>query len=220
MTKNVVLLTSLLFTGVVHSVQAQPFRVGDYVEANYGNQWIPCRVITPLQNNAYGVSCGIYDLTPMAVPQSIRARTPTAEDKRVEAETAAALARQPRPGNSLGAKYGTREPKACATRTAPAKGALSADQARQYFICDAEHESTSHLFLVTNVKVQVAPASHPASRSILGGDLDPSQPIWDIRGSFTQYQCSQAATWDNAYSRTHNCTMNDMPTATDRKSVV
>src|ERR1039458_10641412 len=87
MTKNVVLLTSLLFTGVVHSVQAQPFKVGDYVEANYGNQWIPCRVITALQNNAYGVSCGIYDLTPMAVPQSIRARTPRSEEHTSELQS-------------------------------------------------------------------------------------------------------------------------------------
>ena len=215
MTKNVVLLTSLLFTGVVHSVQAQPFRVGDYVEANYGNQWIPCRVITPLQNNGYGVSCGIYDLTPMAVPQSIRARTPTAEDKRVEAETAAALAHLPRPGNGPGAQYGTREPTTCATRTAPAKGAPSADQARQYVICDSESVYGSSLFLVTSVKVQVAPVSHPPNQLVkqMRGDIDPSQPVWDIRGSFTQYQCSQTGPSQNPFARTHNCSVSDLPAA-------
>ena len=214
MTKNVVLLTAVLLTALVQSVQAQPFKVGDYVDSQFGGKWIPCTVSRPLQGNGYGVSCGANDYRVAASPQNIRARAATAEDKRVEAETAAALARQPRPGNSLGAKYGTREPKTCAIRTAPPKGAPSADQARQYFICDAEHELSSHLFLVANVKVQVAPASHPASRSILGGDLDPTQPIWDISGSFTQYQCSQAAPSDNAYSRTHNCSLNDMPTAT------
>src|ERR1039458_4091545 len=59
------------------------------------------------------------------------------------------------------------------------------------------------------------PLPHPnLAVSILGGDLDPTQPIWDIQGSFTQYQCSQAGPSDNAYARTHNCSTNDMPTAT------
>ena len=123
----------------------------------------------------------------------------------------------PRPGNGLGAKYGTREPKSCAARTAPAKGAPSPEQARQYFICDAEHEFGSSLFLVANVKVQVAPVAHPPNqtiREINASDLDPSQPVWDIRGSLTQYQCSQTASWDNPYARTHNCTVEDHPTAT------
>ena len=37
----------------------------------------------------------------------------------MEAETAAALKRLPRPGNGLGAKYRTREPKVCETRVDP-----------------------------------------------------------------------------------------------------
>src|ERR1035441_6219158 len=113
MTKNVVLLTAVLLTALVQSVQAQPFKVGDYVDSQFGGKWIPCTVSRPLQGNGYGVSCGANDYRVAASPQNIRARAATAEDKRVEAETAAALARQPRPGNSLGAKYGTREPKTC-----------------------------------------------------------------------------------------------------------
>jgi small-conductance mechanosensitive channel len=34
LTKNVVLLTLVLFTGVAQSLQAQTFKVGDYVEYN------------------------------------------------------------------------------------------------------------------------------------------------------------------------------------------
>jgi hypothetical protein len=211
MTKSVALSAFLLFTAMAQSLQAQTFKVGDYVDGQIG-AWIPCTVTQPLKNNGYGISCGATNY--IVSPEHIRARAATAAEQKVNAETAAALAHLPRPSNSLGAKYGTREPATCPGRTAPLKGAPSADQATQYFICDAEHELSSHLFLVTNVKVQVAPASHPASRSILGGDLDPTQPIWDIHGSFMQYQCSQAATWDNAFARTHNCSTNDMPTAT------
>src|ERR1035441_11074065 len=86
------------------------------------------KVSKPMVRTQYGVDCGMVRAY---VPASgMRAPAASAEDKRVEAETAAALARQPRPGPSLGAKYGTREPVTCANRTAPAKGAPSPEQVR------------------------------------------------------------------------------------------
>ena len=116
----------------------------------------------------------------------------------------------------MGAGYGTREPTTCATRTVPTHGAPSAEQARQYFICDAERRLAINLSLVTNVKVQVAAVAHPVAQVMIlktaVPDIDPNQPVWDIRGSFTQYQCSRTASWENAFARTHNCTVTDMPT--------
>ena len=91
-------------------------------------------------------------------------------------------------------------------------------QARQYVICDQESADPRSISLVTSLRVQVASAplvrnqllavTHPA-------DLDPNQPVWNIRGSFTQYQCAQFAsmTTMNAYSHTHNCTATDLPEA-------
>jgi hypothetical protein len=223
MTKKLVMLSIvLLFTGVVHSLQAQTFKVGDYVDVLPGGSiWEHCMVTRPLDRvSTYGVSCGATDYNIGTSPREIRASAATAEDKRVEAETAAALARQPK-GNSVGAPYGTRDPKTCSNRTAPAHGAPSADQTKQYFICDQERADPRVISLVTNVKVQVASApllrdqlravTHPA-------DLDFNQPVWNIRGSFTQYQCAQFTSMlsqhANAYGRAHNCNATDMPTAT------
>src|SRR5690348_10104578 len=41
---------------------------------------------------------------------------------------------------NVGAKYGARNPRTCATRTAPASGPISAAQARAYFICASFHD--------------------------------------------------------------------------------
>jgi hypothetical protein len=217
MTKNVVLLTSLLFTGVVHSVQAQTFKVGDYVDVNTGGAWAPCTVSQTVlysgKVGGYMAFCGPNEVGTFALTD-VRARAATAEDKRVEAETAAALARQPK-GNSVGAQYGTRDPATCANRTAPTKGAPSAEQARQYFICDHEGDAQTFLSLIANVKVQVAPVSHPPDpRASYATAPDLNQPAWDIRGSFTQYSCYKLSTMSNAFGRTHNCSVTDMPTAT------
>jgi len=218
-----VLSTVLLFTGLAHSLQAKTFKVGDYVEAktvgNATDVWEPCTVSRPMVRNQYRLDCG-----PIGVflePRFIRLRAATAEDKRVEAETAEALARQPRPGNSLGAKYGTREPVTCANRTTPAKGPPSPEQARQYFICEQEGDGITFINLIANVKLQVAPASHPPNPGASYPTApDLNQPAWDIRGSFTKYECTKppkaVPTLDTVtdFARTHTCTAVDELTAT------
>lgn len=214
--KIVLLFAFLFFTFAAQPPQDAGFKVGDYVDSKFGSTWTPCIVSSPLEHGGYGISCGPTDFRQVNNPDSIRARTPTVDDLKMAAETTAGLARLPRAGSGVGANYGTREPAACASRTAPPHGAPSAAQARQYMICDAEHVYTTSLFLVTNVKVQVAPISHPANEFIknaLAGDLDSREPIWDIRGSFTQFQCGKPASWDNAFARTHNCRQLEQPTA-------
>jgi hypothetical protein len=218
--------------------QARAFKVGDYVEGRFAGQWIPCQV-KDLQLYGAGGRCaplsatcstvGAYIVTCVAIAPNgaedftmslgdVRARAATPEDKRVAAETSAALARQPR-GNSLGAKYGTREPRTCASRTVPAHGAPSAEQARQYVICELERgDGANPLSLVTNVKVQVASVSHEPNqftKEITSARIDPREPIWDIRGSFTSYLCKSlgSLTASNDIARTHNCSVSDHPNA-------
>ena len=55
-----------------------------------------------------------------------------------------------------GAKYGARDPRTCSSRKAPASGSLSADQAKQYFICLSEGEGDDLLYVVSQVRVEVA----------------------------------------------------------------
>lgn len=218
---------------------AHTFRVGDYVDAQYAGQWLPGQV-KELQYYGAGGRCsppsatcstvGAYIVTFVIIPSNgpqdltlsltdVRARVATVEDKRVAVETAAALARQPH-GNTLGAKYGTRDPRTCSSRTAPAHGAPSAEQARQYVICELEQgDGAGPLSLVTNVKVQVASVSHAPNqfvKEITTARIDPREPIWDLRGSFTSYHCKSlgSLTASNDFARTHNCSMSDQPSAT------
>ena len=246
MLKKLTLVTLLLTVAMTISLQAQTlfsgapaFKVGDYVEVQAFSQWIPGRIAKLVLYGPGGqceppsATCKnvggyivTYIVNPTSGPQDsmaavtdVRARAATAADTQVASETAAALARQPR-GNTVGAKYGTRDPRTCGDRTAPAKGAPSAAQATQYVICELEQGDGSHpMNLVTNVKVQVASVSHPPNqlvREITAATIDPSQPIWDIRGSFTIYRCFALATLSapNDFARTHNCWQIDQTTAT------
>jgi len=231
MTKSVALVAFLLSTGALHSLNAQPFKAGDHVEAHLFDQWLPCTVFQPVANylvpnsglRGYTVTCVI---NAASGPQEqfvgladIRARAATAEDKKQETETAAALARQPR-GNGVGAKYGARDPRTCSSRTAPAHGAPSAEQARQYVICELEQgDGRSPLLLVTNVKVQVAAVSHPPNQFVqesAAATIDPREPVWDLRGSFTSYRCDSLSSLmaGNDFARTHNCWVIEQPVAT------
>jgi hypothetical protein len=217
---------------------AQTFKAGDSVEIQVYSQWLPGKVKEPVyyavgpcgapsptcsRVGAYIVTCTVIATNgPEEVTVAltdIRARAATADDKKTDAETTAALARQPK-GNSIGAKYGTREPRSCADRTAPAHGAPSAAQATQYFICELEQgNGKDPLSLVTNAKVQVATVSHPPNlmtKELTAGNIDPREPIWDIRGSFTSYRCFALSSLiaSNDFARTHNCWVSEQPTAT------
>lgn len=228
MTKSLAFLTIVWLTGAVQSVGAQTFKAGDLVEAYLFDQWLPCKVVRPVVYGAAGIRAYTVTCTinPTSGPQEsdvaltgIRARAATAEDRSVAAETAAALARQPK-GTTVGAKYGTRDPRTCGDRTAPAHGAPSAEQARQYVICELEQGDGSRpLSLVTNLQVQVAAVSHPPNqlvKEIGAATMDPREPIWDIRGSFTIYRCYALASLvaQNDFARTHNCWVSEQPKAT------
>jgi hypothetical protein len=232
MTKHAAFLTMMLLLLGAQFARAQPFKTGDFVEAHMFDQWLPCKVFKPELNwlvpgstdiRSYIVTCTVNASSgphEFSVPVTdVRARKATAEDNRVAAETAAAAARQPK-GNSVGAKYGARDPRGCATRTAPAHGPPSAEQARQYTICEMENGDGIHpLDLITNLKVQVAPIPHPPNQLLsefTASDRDPREPIWDIRGSYTGYRCFALSTLvaGNDFARTHNCWVTEQPAAT------
>ncbi len=138
---SVLVLSFMFLTGMAQPSQAASIKVGDHVDVQMFSQWLPCTVKDTVlysgKVGAYLVTCtviasnGPQDFT--VALADVRPRVATAEDKKVEAETAAALERQPK-GNSIGAKYGTREPRPCGSRTAPTHGSPSAEQAKHYVI--------------------------------------------------------------------------------------
>src|SRR5450756_1003582 len=94
----------------------------------------------------------------------------------------------------VGAKYGSRDPRVCPTRTEPVNGPISAAQATMYFICATEKEMRygahpNQLYLVDEVKLKVeeslpyktASLTFPSLRMI-GNDR--SQQVYRIEGSY------------------------------------
>jgi hypothetical protein len=98
----------------------------------------------------------------------------------------------------IGAKYGARDPMTCDSRKQPVHGAPSAEQAKMYFLCDAEHENVravemaNSLVLYSEVQLEVAPTPRPFNpRTDWMRDIDPKRPVYNVRGSFAKYQCSR-----------------------------
>lgn len=97
-------------------------------------------------------------------------------------------------------EYGTtRRPRTCPSRVEPRTGAISVEQAKMYFMCGREKETdfygrlaTNYLMLVSDLTIQVAPKPRPFNFSTDGRYLgiDTELPVYDIRGSFTTYFCS------------------------------
>ena len=119
---------------------------------------------------------------------------------------------------SVGAKYGSREPRTCASMKLPAKGVLSAEQARQYFQCNREGIQSYMLYLWEDVKVEIGKGT--PYRDLPGmsrpGNGDPDGLVYQIRGSFKKYQCSaqinSPLTGTNNFGK--NCSIYNEPKAT------
>lgn len=110
------------------------------------------------------------------------------------------------PHPEVGALYGSVPAYACPSKTAPANGAISADIARQYFICETDSWSKGQpLFLVTNVRIEVG---KPLSNyQHMAEDADLNSPPYPIRGSFDEYMCAPLAGSDGVALLPHNCTV-------------
>ncbi len=191
---------------------AGTFKVGDSVEIRSASKWIPCTVSSPLYAGGYDVQCGPLDLRAGAGAEHIRAHAATAAEKGTQQETKAAMANRPM-GNGIGAQYGTREPATCANRGGP----LTVATARQYFICDAEGEKAGYMYLVTDVTIQLAHSrAFNWNQDSAGTGIDPSQPVYDVRGSYNKYLCTKPEPIDNVFSQTHNCALYDEPNSVGR----
>jgi hypothetical protein len=86
--------------------------------------------------------------------------------------------------------YNTREPFACKSKKDPAKGAPSSGQANDYVRCTNEKISGGYISLLQNVQVEVGKSRPYSAWSDVGNsDIDNSQPVYPIRGSYDLYSC-------------------------------
>lgn len=118
----------------------------------------------------------------------------------------------------VGAKYGARDPRTCASRTVPARGAPSPAQVAQYMACGHEKELGGALYLLDQVQVTGVAAGRPYNRfeDRNMGDVDVRVPVYAIRGSYTEYSCSAVwnASSDRAAHAGSNCVAYAHPHAT------
>jgi hypothetical protein len=114
-----------------------------------------------------------------------------------------------------GAVFGARDPSVCASRKAPVKGAPTIDQAKAYFYCDTE-VSNGYLYLVANVKIEVAPSARAFNiLTDTTGVIDPKYPIYNVRGSYTAYQCvNPAVATPGQFPPGKNCNSSDVANGT------
>jgi hypothetical protein len=126
--------------------------------------------------------------------------------------SAAAVAQQ-----GVGAKYGSRDPKTCASLKEPAKGVLSAALAVKYVACKKEGEVNGNtLYLLEDLKVEVGGGTPLLQLSMIHrpGGADPNGIVYSIRGSFKQYQCGVTHASGMLKNVDKNCRIYDMPKAT------
>ena len=95
-----------------------------------------------------------------------------------------------------GGKFSARDARTCPSRKEPRNGAPSAAQLKQYVICDMEYvqaagASGALLYLVGNVNIEVGKGRPFNILTDSFPDVDPSQTVYPIRGTFMQWQCAE-----------------------------
>jgi hypothetical protein len=179
--------------------QLARFNVGDAVDYYSFGKWLPCTVAAPFTAGVYSLHCGSIDLRAKADPEQLRTHI-VAVDLAARNPARADIPVPPLP-LSLGARYGTREPRTCDRR----KPALATDDAKELLICDAEREFGGNLFLVSNVSVDLV-KPRPLTPNEMAGvpGIDRSQPVYDFHASYDKYQCTPVPR-DRDNPNAHNC---------------
>jgi len=105
----------------------------------------------------------------------------------------------------VGNTYHSRDPLVCNSMKDPARGAPSPSQARDYILCANEKIMGSGLLLYENVQAEVGKSRPFSARADSGaGEIDPSQPVYPVRGTWDAYTC-----WEPTHNGTvgKNCNM-------------
>ena len=177
--------------------------VGDAVDYYTANHWMPCTVASPLRDGAYTLSCGAAELHahPIAAELRLRAIAHVSLGQSLQPPD------EPDPPRSQtpGARFGTREPRTCQER----KIAISKEVAEELLVCEFEHEQDGQLSLVSDLTVQLASPSRPfdAVRDSKRPDIDPQQPVYDLRAAYNHFQCRPIDSKYGDFPGTRNCSI-------------
>lgn len=113
-----------------------------------------------------------------------------------------------------GAEFATRDPVACPASPSRGSGPPSPGEATQAVQCSIEHVVTSFITLAADVRVVLAPKGRPFSYENDRFDgVDPSQPVYDAMGSYTEYRCDRPTRTDDSIVAGRNCQSGARPIA-------
>jgi len=181
--------------------QLPKLNIGDPVDLNSNGNWQPCNIAFTLPDNSHDLRCGTATIHVKADSDLLRMHVATVEPLISAATDTEVVSRMPQ-GESVGARYGTREPRTCDHR----KSDISADDVKDLFICDSEHEFGGTLFLVSDVSlVTTSPRPYNPNQDAAKKDIDPNQPVVDLSASYNNYQCSQLPSSVMDFPGNKNC---------------
>ena len=112
---------------------------------------------------------------------------------------------------SAGGAFDARDPLTCPDKTDPTSGPINAQLAAKYVTCEEESAGLTTLYLVDNMKVQVGPSRSFQFDTDGYDNVDPTQPVYPIRGSYVRYRCSHPN--DAVGNVGKNCSVYDQPNA-------
>lgn len=91
-------------------------------------------------------------------------------------------------------RFGARDPRTVDDTKAPKSGPITAPLAQKYLNAQMEDISGNRLYLVENVKVEVGGGVPYTPNLGAFQEIDVKVPLYPIRGSYLQYQCSDPKT--------------------------
>jgi hypothetical protein len=113
--------------------------------------------------------------------------------------------------------YGTnRQLRTCPSRTAPTKGRISIEQAKQYVACSYEERApfNASVKFVDVLSLEVAPKPRsPKPADLRLANLDIEKPIYDLQGSLVVYTCAKITGSSSSSKRGQNCSIIRNPKA-------
>jgi hypothetical protein len=113
--------------------------------------------------------------------------------------------------------FGTsRKLRTCPSRTAPTKGRISVEQAKQYVACSYEERApfNGSVKFVDVLSLEVAPKPRsPKPADLRLANLDIEKPIYDLQGSLVVYTCAKITGSSSSSKHGQNCSIIRNPKA-------
>src|SRR5271169_6640633 len=105
-----------------------------------------------------------------------------------------------------GKDFDTREPFACKSKKMPASGGPSGSVLSDYVRCGNEKISGGYISLFENMTVDIGKSRPYSAWTDVGNeDIDNSQPVYPIRGTYDAYSCRPPGSM--GFPKGTNCTV-------------